>query len=238
MTRVKDVLAVCNAFLDAASFPADDPNGLWHGSSDQPVKRVGLALEPPFAIAGWRRASRLDAAWLHRPWPPEGEEIPEGFPIIAHHLSFDERLTPGWSPVIATYFGLRHVEPLGEKNGRPIGMIGQVAKAPLRDWVAHLDADFGGHEALAGSLPARAPVEKIAFAGAFWPELVAEAAARGAHLFVTGQLRPPGLETLPGLGMAALATGHERAERWGLQVLGAFLELQFPDVVFERLPFL
>ncbi len=216
-----------DALLDRAAFPADDPNGLWHGDAGRAVQKLGVALEPPPDLAAWVSGRHLDALWLHRPWHADVAALPPGFPVLAHHLSFDERLTPGWSPVLADRFGLREVEVLGHKQGRPLGMLGRVVPESLAGWVVRLRADFGGYEALEGTASL---VEKVAFVGAFWPELVQEAALRGVDLYVTGQLRNPGVEALRRCRMAALALGHARVERQALHRLTESLTHAFPGL--------
>ena len=63
--------------------------------------------------------------------------------------------------------------------------------------------------------------------------LVREAAARGAGLYVTGQMRGPAAEAVRLTGMRVVAVGQERSERWGLRYVARTLVEAFPglDVV-------
>ena len=77
---------------------------------------------------------------------------------------------------------------------------------------------FGGLEAEA--VPDRAaPVSRVAVVGAMTDALVREAAARGAGLYVTGQLRQPARAAAAATGIAVAAVGHARSERWGVRAL-------------------
>ncbi len=229
MTTAADLADALREALRTSTFPADDPNGLWRGDGTRAVRRLGMALEPPPDLGAQIRHHSLDAVWLHRPWRAADGRAGD-VPIVAHHLSFDETLTPGFSPVIAHTFGLQSVVPFGEKEGRPLGMIGDVETRPLAAWIDTLQRAFGGYENLDDDVAGPALVRRVAFVGAFWPELVRAAAEREVDLYVTGQLRAPGREALRGTGMTALGLGHARCETWGMQKLAEIIRATYPDV--------
>ena len=53
--------------------------------------------------------------------------------------------------------------------------------------------------------------------------MVRDAHARGAGVYLTGQLRKPAREAVRQTGLCAVAVGQDRAEAWGLRRLGALL---------------
>jgi putative NIF3 family GTP cyclohydrolase 1 type 2 len=61
--------------------------------------------------------------------------------------------------------------------------------------------------------------------------LVREAAARGAQMYVTGQVRQPGLRAAADTGMGIVAVGHARGEMYGLRLLAAMIEERFAGQV-------
>ncbi len=182
--------------------------------SAREVRRLGLALEPP------ARVERLDALFLHRHWGI-GDA---GIGVVASHLPFDERLTIGFNPELAEALGMRAPEVLGTKEGRPLGMIGDVAG----DVLARVVAAFGEPEAVERGSGAR--VRRVAAVGAMTDALVREAAARGAGAYVTGQMRAPARKAVADTGMAVIAVGHRRSEVWGLHLLARLLRGEWPGL--------
>jgi putative NIF3 family GTP cyclohydrolase 1 type 2 len=204
--------------LGAAAFPPDERGGVFRAGDGRPLARVGVALEPWAGLAAWAARERLDAVVLHRPWRLAPDALAAGVGVVWSHLPFDERLTTGYNPRLAAALGLTTTEPLGEKAGRVLGMVGLVAAAPAGVWAARAAAVFGGCEA--EHVPdVAAPVARVAVVGAMTDALVREAAARGAGLYVTGQLRHPARAAAAETGVAVVAVGHARSERWGARAL-------------------
>lgn len=208
--------------LGAEAYPAEEQGGVWAPGDGRPVARLGLALEPTDVLGVWARAERLDALFVHRPWRLDVAALPAGCGVVWSHLPFDERLTTGDNPRLADALGLASRAPIGEKGGRPLGMLGEGQAAPARAWAERVCGAFGGAEAV--HLPAPdTPVQGVAVVGAMTDALVREAARRGAGLYVTGQLRAPARDAVRETGLAVVATGHARAERWGLRALAHLL---------------
>jgi putative NIF3 family GTP cyclohydrolase 1 type 2 len=233
-----DLAAALAPLLDAGRYAREgDPAGVWV-ASDRPVRRLGLRLDPgssPGQAAGrapydWLPGD-VDALLVHRPFGLWPARLPAGLGVVAVHRALDDRFSTGHNPALARSLGLAlDPEPL-VRDGARIGMTGQT-EAPYAEVAARLDAVFGGHDAPAGPEPEGA-VGRVAVAGAMTEALVLEAAARGATVYVTGQLRQPAAEAVRRTGVRAVAVGQGRAERWGLRHLGGVLAAAFPglDVV-------
>ena len=56
-------------------------------------------------------------------------------------------------------------------------------------------------------------------------------------MFVTGELRTPGLAAVRETGLTVLALGHHPIEIWGLHALARVLGLAFPDLTVYVFPF-
>src|SRR6476646_7304506 len=82
-----------------------DPNGIYRPST-RPIRRLGLALEPWPHLREWAITTQIDALFLHRPWKLEGEQLPADVGVVSYHLAFDERLTLGFNPLLASTLGL------------------------------------------------------------------------------------------------------------------------------------
>jgi len=122
--------------------------------------------------------------------------------------------------------GLGTLAALGEKEGRPLGMIGPVSPVPQEVFVQRLTHLFGGLEDVT---PGQAEtVSCVAVMGAMTDALVREAAARGAQIYVTGQQRAPARDAVQETGLGVVAVGHRRGEEYGLRLLAELLRAQFP----------
>lgn len=222
-------------------FSADERGGIYH-PSDQPVQRIGLALEPFPDLAKWVTEMDLDAVWLHRPWQLDLAHLPNGVGVLAHHLPFDEALTIGYNTRLFDQLEASGTpEPLGYKQEttkskepapeRPIGMLADVADQEFDHWLNWAKTTFGGYDrAEAGHSSAswQGVHARIAVVGAMTDALVREAADKGAHLYLTGAYRKPGQQAVDETGIAVIAVGHRRCEEWGLQALGDLLQEKLP----------
>ena len=211
-------------FLDQllhADHTPDDVGGVYV-TSTRPIGRVGLALEPWPDIGEWAQAERLDAVFLHRPWQLDAGTLPPGIGVIAYHRAFDERLTLAFNPELAAALGMSGLEVFGTKDGRPIGMLGEVAQQDVAIYTRHLEAVFGGLDRIAAGN--RRDVTRVVVAGAMTDALVREAARRKADMYVTGQWRQPAEAAVAATGIAVVVTGHRRSEAWGLRQLAQLME--------------
>ncbi len=197
----------------------DDQGGIYRPSV-RPVHRLGLALEPWPQLSEWVRAEALDALFLHRPWKLQSEQLEQDVGILSYHLAFDEGMTLGFNPRLAVVLGMSALTVLGKKAGRPIGMLGKIPiqGASYCTWVQEV---FGGYDhAIAGRA---SHLSQVALVGAMTDQLVHEAAARGAELYITGQLRQPAQQAVTETGIGVIAVGHRRSEEWGLRALAGVL---------------
>lgn len=208
--------------LGAESCPPEERGGVLCSGDGRRIARLGLSLDSWPTLGDWAARERLDALFLHRPWRLAPGALAPHVGVVWSHLHFDERLTTGDNPWLASALGMRTREPLGEKAGRPLGMIGDVVPCLTRDLVTRVRAAFGGSEQEHVPDPA-APLARIAVVGAMTDALVREAAARGAGLYVTGQLRQPARAAVAETGIAVIAVGHARAEWWGARTLGRLM---------------
>ena len=221
---------LCDDLLCARRFDGlDDPHGLFLPPGRRDMRRLGLALEPWPGLSAWAEAERLDLLFLHRPWRLTDEQrhglAAGGIGVLAYHLAFDERLTTGLNPALAAACGWGEPAMLGEKDGRPLGMVcglpeGQTFGAEAQ----RLREQFGGLEQVAP--PAGGPGvinTRVAVVGAMTDALVRAAHAAGAGLYATGQWRQPARAAVRETGIGVVAIGHRRSEEWGLQALARLL---------------
>lgn len=216
-------LAQIAAFLDrffAVERYADDQGGVYLPSA-RGVRRIGLALEPWPRLPEWVEQHRMDALFLHRPWRLDRGSIDPTIGVLAYHLAFDERLTLGYNDRLAAVLAMPHFEVLGTKEGRPLGMIGDVPPLPFAQYTEMLHEIFGGLDFVQAG--PQSEVRRLAVVGSMTDALVREAAAHGADVYVTGQFRQPARAAVLETGIGVLEVGHRRSEQWGLRALAGVL---------------
>ena len=228
---LRDIATFLNGYFGLQDYPME--NGGIYRPSERPVRRIGLALEPWPELPAWAEAQNLEALFLHRPWKldallPTTSNPPstiENIGVLYYHLPFDEYLTPGDSPRLADVLLLSNTETLGEKEGRPLGMIGDIEPQSFADVLATVEALFGGYEEAAACVTKT--VTRIVTMGAMTDPLVREAGERGAQVYLTGQFRVPTRATVRALGIGVIAVGHRRCEEWGLRALAGLLRERY-----------
>ena len=229
MPTFNDINTFLSLYFSTERFE-NDQNGVYK-ASERSVRRIGLLLEPFPSIADWTREEALDALFIHRPWRLEKMTPPEGdVGILAYHYAFDELLTTGYNPRLADALLMRDVEVLGHKEGRPLGMIGDVPRVDLRTFQAQVREIFGGLEGAYLSEEPGDEVARVCVVGAMRDPLVREARERGADVYITGQYRDHARGAVDDTGMSILEIGHERCERWGLRALAGVLRERYVDL--------
>lgn len=227
MPALAEIAAFIDQALDTRAFDGEPPTVFV--ASARPVARLGLALEPGPDLADWVDADGLDALFLHRPWRVAEAGLPADVGVLASHAAFDHRLTIGPNPDLARDLGLRDARPFGERDGQPLGMMGDVEPADPAAFIERITRTFGGVDDV---LPGRADViRRVAAVGAMTDALVRKAAAEGADLYLTGQIRQPGLRAAAETGMGIVAVGHARSEVYGLRLLAAMLQRHFGNAI-------
>lgn len=219
MILLNDIAQFLDRFFAVHRF-GNDQNGVYLPST-RPIARFGLALEPWPQLPEWASAAQLDALFLHRPWQLQPGQLPSDVGVVAYHLAFDEHLTLGFNPRLAAVLGMSKLEVLGEKQGRAIGMIGDIPTQSFARCCCCVDEVFGGHDEVRAA--DECEVLRVAVVGAMTDALVREAASRGADIYITGQLRQPAKAAWVETGISVVAVGHRRCEEWGLRALAGVL---------------
>lgn len=244
--QLDELIAFLADFFNTSSYPPEEQGGIFYRPNSfpisQPVRRIGLVLEPWPGLADWLRENRIDTLWLHRPWNLDLIKFPKEVAVISHHLPFDEHLTIGYNRPMAEVAGMQWInaetpQAIGYKQApgfpiRSIGMLGLGVQLSFSDWCDRITTRFGGYDdAWPGNQPTLA---RIAVVGAMTNELVREAADQGAELYLTGQFRRTAQKAVDETGIAVIAIGHRRTEQWGLKILADVLQTQIPSVFCQN----
>lgn len=224
---IAEIAEFLDCFFAVERFPASDRGGVYLASSN-PVERIGLVLEPGAELQEWVSANCLNALFLHRPWKLATEQISPELGVISYHLPFDECLTVSFNHRLAQVLRMSALEVLGEKENRAIGMIGEIPTQSFAHLCNCITQIFGGKEQLHTTI--NTDVTRIAVVGAMTDSLVREAAARGADVYITGQLRQPAAAAIQETKIGAIAVGHRRSEVWGLRCLAGVLQERWSNL--------
>lgn len=230
MIYLDDIAEFLSDFMAANRF-ADDQNGVYI-PSEKVIDRFGLSLEPWAELTIWAQQQRLDGLFLHRPWQLPTVDIG----VVAYHLAFDESLTIGFNPRLATVLGMSNLEVLGAKEGRAIGMLGDVESPSFDKYCDRAKQVFHGCDRVIPGTTG--DISRVAVVGAMNDVLVREAKDRGASIYITGQLRQNATLALAETGMNCLAIGHRRSEEWGLRALSGLLRDRFSQLEVILPPYL
>lgn len=219
MLSLDELAQFLNQYFAVHRF-GDDQGGVYRPST-RPIRRIGLALESWTQLSQWASHRHLDALFLHRPWKLEPEQLEPDVGVVSYHLAFDERLTLGFNPRLADALRIEDLEVLGEKEGRPIGMLGEIPTQSMMSYCSCLNEIFGGRDKVLAGVSGE--VKRVAVVGAMTDALVREAALRKVDLYITGQLRQPAEAAVKETGISVVAVGHRRCEEWGLRALSGVL---------------
>ncbi|QHT69336.1 NGG1p interacting factor NIF3 [Rhodocytophaga rosea] len=226
MPLLSEISYFLDEYLQVGQYPKEK-HGIWRPTI-APVRKMGLVLEPWPQIYDWTAQHELDALYVHRPWKLNLEQLPENTGVLSYHLPFDEKLTLGYNPLLAAQLQMTDIEPIGQKENRPIGMTGIISTVRVEWFISQLETLFGPPEQIYKGVTGE--INKVAVMGAMTESLVWEVARKNVQLYLTGQFRKPAVSAVAQTGLHIIAAGHLQSERYGLHVLANLLTSKWPDI--------
>jgi len=230
---LREVLAALDARYDPALAESWDAVGLVCGDPDQPVRRVVFAVDPIAAVVDDVLAAGAELLVTHHPLlltPVHGVPADDPKGRLVHrlirgnsglfvaHTNADRAPEHGVNDALAAVLGLRDAVPLEPADDDPragLGRVGELEQpVTLREFAARaaaaLPATVSGVRA-AGD-PDRV-VRRVAVCGGSGGSLTGAAAAAGADVFLTSDLKHhPVSEQLESSGPALCDVGHFASE--------------------------
>ena len=154
--------------------------------------------------------------------------------VYAAHLPLDAHPVYGNNAQLCRILGVGRKRPAFDYHGQPIGFIGTLARAMPFD--AFCDRvrervtpdlrvlDFG-----------KETVRSVGIVSGGAAEMVDQAAALGADVYLTGEPGLVGYTAAENLGMNVIFAGHYATETWGVRALEALLRERFrlPTVMLD-----
>jgi dinuclear metal center YbgI/SA1388 family protein len=206
---LREVLAALDARYDPALAESWDAVGLVCGDPDEPVGRVLFAVDPTSAVVDELIETGAQLLVTHHPLlltpvhgvpadDPKGRLVHRliraGAALFVAHTNADRAREHGVNDALAAVLGLRDAVPLAPSDADPRAGLGRVGELPaprtLREFAAHaaavLPATVGGVR-VSGD-PERT-VRRVAVCGGSGGSLADAAAAAGADVFLTSDLK-------------------------------------------------
>jgi putative NIF3 family GTP cyclohydrolase 1 type 2 len=226
MPQLTEISRFLDEYLQVGQYPHEQ-HGIWKPATT-PVRKMGLALEPGPQLYPWIQKHQPGALFIHRPWKLDIHLIPAATGVLSYHLPFDEKLTLGYNPLLAAQLDMKILEPLGEKEGRPLGMTGIISSITVEWFTSQVETLFGPPEQVHRGTTG--VINKIAVVGAMTESLILEAASKGVQLYLTGQFRKPAAAAVTQTGLHVIGAGHRQSEIYGLYVLANLLTDKWPGI--------
>ncbi|NGZ07225.1 MAG: Nif3-like dinuclear metal center hexameric protein [Magnetococcales bacterium] len=145
--------------------------------------------------------------------------------LMAYHLPLDRHPEYGNNAMILKKLNLKPSAPFGWYHGTHLSFLGETPAAEDFDhMVTRVRQLFGGEPLVLPFGPDK--VQRVAVCSGAAPELVYEAKALGADLFLSGEASEPLYHFAREERIHVIAAGHHRTEKFGVQTIGELLHKQ------------
>ncbi len=155
--------------------------------------------------------------------------------LIGYHLPLDRHATLGNNALLADTLELTNRTPFGSYNGMPIGVMGTLAHpTSVASFMERVKERINPHARIHPFGPTN--VASVALVSGGAPELVREAVAKRADLYLTGEESEWVYHLSREEGIHYVAAGHHATETFGVRALGEELaktfgiEVEFVDI--------
>jgi dinuclear metal center YbgI/SA1388 family protein len=239
-----EILEYANDLLDLDAYPDYGPMGMQVEGAPE-VRKIACAVSASLEL--FERVAQIGAELLivHHGLIWDGDPRVVAGPLRArlkalldadvtlgaYHLALDAHAEVGNNALLARELG---VEP--ERQFATVGWGGPLAEpAGIDEFARRVREALGAEPLVFAHGPERIDQAAVVTGGA--AKFVADAAAEGYDLFLTGEAAEPTLHTARELGIHFVAGGHYATERMGVQALAARLAERFQlDWEFVELP--
>ncbi len=219
-----------------------DNVGLLVGDREQTVTKALLAIDYTPAVAAEAASLRCEAVIAYHPPIFDGlkkilagslihDAIRRGVALYSPHTALD--VAPGGTnDVLADILGLVERGPLRvpEVPGAPgMGRLGTVPQVAREELLARAKKGLGVSSLLVAG-PATGPVTRVAVCAGACGELMKEALAKKAELYLTGEVRHHDALEAAKNGMTVVCALHSNSERATLAVLAKRLREKVPPI--------
>ena len=234
-----EILAYASELLDLDAYPDYGPMGLQVAGARE-VERLACGVSSSLELFERTAAAGAQMLLVHHGllWDRDPRVIDDAsrrrlktlfdaeITLAAYHLALDAHPEIGNNALLARELG---IDPSEQFAG--IGFGGPLAEpASIEDFTTRVREKLGSNPVVFAHGPERIGRAAVITGGA--ARYLAEAAAAGYDLFLTGEPAEPSLHTALELGIHFVAAGHYTTERVGIKALTERLAAQF-DLEWE-----
>lgn len=245
----REVCAWIASTLNVNAFTDYCPNGLQVEGSPH-VSHIIAGVTASQALIETAIARGADTLLVHHGWFWKGEDpcvlgtrrkrlaqlLAHDINLLAYHLPLDAHPTLGNNAQLARVLGLAPARgtPRKENEPGPVETTGPgnliwLGSMPGADTLGEVAARV--HAAL-GRVPlmigdAGMPAGRIAWCTGAAQNMLGDAVAAGAQIFITGEISEPVVHLARESAVGFLSAGHHATERYGVQALGQALARTF-----------
>jgi dinuclear metal center YbgI/SA1388 family protein len=234
MARRDEILDYAAELLDLASFPDYGPQGMQIVGAEE-VAKIVCAVSSSLELFERAAASGAQLVIVHHGllWENEPRTIDlrmrrrlqalfdADLTLAGYHLALDAHPEVGNNALLARELGVEVDGPFAE-----IGVGGRLSEPqPLEAFLDGVRERIAPEPLVFAEGPD--PVERVAILSGGGSRYLADAAAEGYDLYLTGEPAEPSLHNARELGITFVAAGHYATERLGVQALAARLAERF-----------
>ena len=234
MARRDEIFDYAAELLDLASFPDYGPQGMQVAGAEE-VTKIVCAVSSSLELFERAAAAGAQLVLVHHGilWENEPRTIglrvrrrlqtlfDADLTLAAYHLALDAHPEVGNNALLARELGVEVEGPFAS-----IGQGGRLPEPqPLEAFLARVRERIAPEPLVFAEGPD--PVERVAILSGGGSRYLADAAAAGYDLYLTGEPAEPSLHLARELGITFVAAGHYATERLGVQTLTARLAEHF-----------
>ena len=239
---VRDVVEALEALAPVREAESWDNVGLLVGDPRGAVRRVLVTVDYTPAVAAERARAGAELVVAYHPAIFSGlkrlntgnvvyDAVRAGVALYAVHTALDVA-AGGTNDVLAALVGLRDAEPLRRRPApSPLGLgrVGRVAGVSRAGLCDRVKQALGLDRVLVAG-PLTGSARRVAVCAGACGDLVDDALAAGADVYVTGELKHHDALRAAAAGMTVICTLHSNGERPGVAAMGAALARALPGL--------
>ena len=246
--ELKDIMEMLDKTAPFSFAEKWDNSGLQVGYPSHKIKKILVALDP--TVKAVKYASNRNAQLLltHHPliFEPVSQVNPMTYPgdvineallrrisIVAVHTNLDAA-NGGINDILANKFGLKGVEPLGEKgfsdNDNPgIGRIGYLPEAlDMTSLIKKIKKVLNSKKIMVVGSENR-KIKRVAVIGGSSGGMITLASKRKADLLITGDIKHDEALLAESLNLALIGGGHFKTEKVALDFFADYLNKKMKE---------
>ncbi len=224
--------------LDITRFRDFCPNGLqMEGRSSIKILVTGVTASVALIEAAVQ--AQADAILVHHGYFWRGEDarvvgpkqrrlkllLAHDMNLFAYHLPLDMHASLGNNAQLAQRLGLTPTARFGEDEIGWLGVASDAAVKTVGDLACLIESRLGRTPLVIGD--ATQALGRVAWCTGAAQNLLADAIAAGAGVYLSGEISEPTVHLARETGVAYIACGHHATERYGVQAVGAHVAERF-----------